>query len=60
MSVETDTIALQDFTAKRILSRNLKETGAEVPEELRNLMDLPSAGASSGTATPMPRPATGN
>lgn len=60
MSVETDTIALQDFTAKRILSRNLKETGAEVPEELRNLMDLPPAGPSSGTAMPMPRPATGN
>lgn len=60
VSVETDMIALQDFVAKRILSRNLEETGAEVPEELRDLMDLPAAGGNPESVVPMPRPSAGN
>lgn len=60
MEVEADTIALQDFVAKRILSRSLEETGAEVPEELRDLMDLPPSGTSGRAATPMPRPSAEN
>lgn len=59
MEVEADTNALQDFVAKRILTQSLEETGAEVPEELRDLMELPPSG--DGTvATPLPRPSVAN
>lgn len=60
MNVEANMIALQDFVAKRILSQNLKETGADVPDELRDLMELPSAPANGQVVTPMPRPAAAN
>lgn len=59
MEVEADTNALQDFAAKRILTRSLEETGAEVSEELRDLMDLPPSGNGS-VVTPLPRPSGTN
>ncbi|WP_421863361.1 AsmA family protein [Parvibaculum sp.] len=60
MKVETNMIALQDFVAKRILSRDLEETGADVPDELRDLMELPVSNGTSQPATPMPRPSAAN
>ncbi|GMV62224.1 MAG: hypothetical protein AMXMBFR74_13930 [Parvibaculum sp.] len=59
MEVEADTNALQDFVAKRILTQSLEETGAEVPEELRDLMELPPSGDGK-VATPLPRPSVAN
>lgn len=59
MEVTADTNALQDFVAKRILTQSLEETGAEVPEELRDLMDLPPLGDGK-VATPLPRPSVTN
>ena len=49
-----DTIALQNFVSRRILAENVEETGADLPQDLRDLMDLPPAGEPA--ITPMPRP----
>jgi len=59
MEVEADTNALQDFVAKRILTRSLEETGAEVPDELRDLMELPPS-VNGSIVTPLPRPPAAN
>lgn len=59
VEVEADTNALQDFVAKRILTQSLEETGAEVPAELRDLMELPPSGNGS-IVTPLPRPSAAN
>lgn len=54
IAVETHMLALQNFIASRLLARSIEETGAEVPGELRDLMDLPPA--AEVPATPLPRP----
>ena len=60
MKVETNMIALQDFVAKRILSHDLEETDADVPDELRELMELTVSNGASQPVTPMPRPSAAN
>ncbi|MFN6943160.1 MAG: hypothetical protein ACK4OG_14335, partial [Parvibaculum sp.] len=58
MDVQTDTLALQNFAARRILQRSVDEAGAVVPRDLRDLMELPAA-AQGGTSTaplPLQRP----
>ncbi|MEQ8269194.1 MAG: AsmA family protein [Parvibaculum sp.] len=58
IDVENETLALQNFVARRILADSVKETGADVPRDLRDLMDLPQATAAP--AVPMPRPSVTN
>ncbi|ABS64052.1 AsmA family protein [Parvibaculum lavamentivorans DS-1] len=52
MTVETETLALQNFVARRILRENVRDAGADLPQDLRDLMDLPQDNA----AVPLPRP----
>lgn len=54
IAVETHMLALQNFIASRLLARSIEETGAEVPGDLRDLMELPPA--AGAVVTPMPRP----
>ena len=58
IAVETHMLALQNFVAQRLLARSIEETGAEVPDDLRDLMELPPA--AEAPATPMPRPSIPN
>lgn len=58
IDVETDMLALQNFVARRILAENVKETGADLPQDLRELMDLPQG--AEAPAVPMPRPSVTN
>jgi hypothetical protein len=58
IAVETHMLELQNFVAKRLLTRSIEETGAEVPGDLRDLMELPPS--AEAPATPMPRPSIPN
>ncbi len=57
MNVETDTLELQNFVARRVLADSVRESGADVPQDLRDLMDLPQGTAA---AVPLPRPSIEN
>ena len=58
IAVETHLFELQNFVAKMLLARSIEESGAEVPGDLRDLMQLPPA--AEAPATPMPRPSVTN
>ena len=58
IAVETHMLALQNFVAQRLLARSIEEAGAEVPDDLRDLMEMPPA--AEAPATPMPRPSIPN
>ncbi|MDO9125539.1 MAG: AsmA-like C-terminal region-containing protein, partial [Parvibaculum sp.] len=57
MNVETNTLELQNFVARRVLAESVRESGADVPQDLRDLMDLPQGTAA---AVPLPRPSIAN
>jgi uncharacterized protein involved in outer membrane biogenesis len=54
MDVQTDTLALQNFAARRILQRSVDEAGAVVPRDLRDLMELPAAAQGGTSPAPLP------
>ncbi|MBX3447830.1 MAG: AsmA family protein [Parvibaculaceae bacterium] len=53
--VQAETLELQNFVARRLLQRSLDETGAAVPQDLRELMELPVP-ADGAAAMPLARP----
>lgn len=59
MDVQTDMLDLQNFAARRILQRSVDEAGAVVPQDLRDMMELPAAprGGSGTVPLPLQRPA---
>ncbi len=58
IDVQTDMLELQNFVARRILQRSVDEAGAIVPQDLRDLMELPAESAGGQAVMPLPRPAT--
>lgn len=58
IDMQTDMLDLQNFAARRILQRSVDDAGAVVPQELRDLMELPAPPAGAATAPlPLMRPA---
>lgn len=53
---QTDMLELQNFVARRILKRSVDEAGAVVPQDLRDLMELPAAPGGGQAAMPLARP----
>lgn len=58
--VQTEMLDLQNFIARRLLQQRLDESGAAVPQELRELMELPVEPAGGAAAMPLPRPSVQN
>lgn len=56
IDMQTDMLDLQNFAARRILQRSVDDAGAVVPQELRDLMELPAPGAATAPL-PLLRPA---
>lgn len=60
MDVQTDMLDLQNFAARRVLQRSLDEAGTVVPQELRDLMDMPGQPADGPAVVPLQRPEAAN